>query len=342
LKKICYSYKLPHDAEGHFETWRPIFIESMRNNFEVFQFQIFPVDAERLHQLVIFLKENQIELVFFEWLHDFILEELLLFDGILTINKIKWCVHADVSTFFRKSNHIFYKNPGMNVVASLKHTKSLISISSWDTFLCREIVFLDNIPIFGLSDFQEVNTKLDLSDYRKIESSRLKIGLVGQLYDYRGTLDIIEWARSNPELDFVLAGVAKDTTKKQLKDGSLQLISNLSVDNRFLPDDFAIDRAILGLDILYISTKTYPVSSGIALRARHMGIEVLIDDSDSFLRDMSSIDFGITLLPEKVVNGYVTLADWVYLNYETKNKSTFAIPAKVDVINSYADYFKKL
>lgn len=342
MKNICFVYKLPHDGEGHFETWRPIFIESMRNNFEVFQFQIFPVNAERINQLIFFLKENQINLVFFEWLHDFTLEEMLLFDGILEIHKIKWCVHADVSTFFRKSNHIFYKNPAMNIAAYLKHTKSLISVSSWDTFLCREIAFFDSIPLFGLSDFQEVDTKLDLSDCKKIESKRLKIGLVGQLYDYRGALDIIEWARSNPELDFVLAGVAKETTKKQLKDGSLRLISNLRVDDRFLPDDFAIDSAILGLDILYISTKTYPVSSGIAMRARHMGIEVLIDDSDSFLRDMSSIDFGISLIPEKVVNGEVTLADWVYLNYETKNKSTFSIPAKIDVITSYANYFKKI
>lgn len=342
MSNFCHLTLSEHKSEGHFSFWREIHLAALKDSGEVFTFQFSPNFIDSLSKFRKFCEIKRVDIVFVEWFHDLDQVSLIEFDSMISESGMKWIAQADVSTYLRDSQHVFSKSIAMNSLSYAKFCKSLMSLIVWDTHIVSRFEYLDQIKLYGIRDFQnseKPNHKISNCLDRK-ESPN--IGLVGQLYDYRGSRRLIAWSKLNPQLNFTLAGQAKDTARKLCGNKQSYCKKNLQISDTFFETDDDLNLAISKLDYLFIDTENYPVPSGIALRARTLGVPVLISGGDSYYSDEALIDQGILTIPRIVLSKPSLLTSWIS-KLDLKMEKVVAVsPDKGAVIAAYSNIFEKL
>jgi hypothetical protein len=342
VTRFCHLSVQEHPREGHFVFWREIHKLALQDSGELYVFR-FNVDLElSILELKTFCKVNSIDFVFLEWFHDLSADLVLKIDTALSEVGIKWLAQADVSTYLRDSLHDYSKSVSLNVLSHVKMCKSLIMLITWDTHIVNRFNFLDQIRLYGIKDFQETGNRTLVNVASMKSTCDPTVGLVGQLYDYRGAKRLIEWSKMNPRLHFKLAGQAKDTAKDLCKGRGHFQKRNLEIQDHFFETEEEINHAISSLDYLFLDTQYYPGPSGIALRARDQGIPLIITGGDSFYLDEASRDSGILILPSEVLKNPSLFEPWVNGLKHENFPGQFKSPDRVSTVENYMNIFRAI
>jgi hypothetical protein len=231
--------------------------------------------------------------VYFEWLHDIPnIEEL---DRVLYSHGITWSVTASISELWnlnQKDSRVF------NMLSKLNVCRSLSTVFVFDELLIKNLNF-DNIQFTPIPQYES----LELDTIKRPcclipNTSEITIGIVGQLYGYRGVNNLISIVSRNKGLRIFLWGQERWKSVSSLKLFTLLYI--IGKERKFLMDrhlvsDAELNHGFTHLDALYIDGSNYPSPSGIAIRARSYGLPVLVEDGESYLKAKSSMDAGIVV-----------------------------------------------
>jgi hypothetical protein len=152
--------------------------------------------------------------------------------------------------------------------------------------------------LFALSDYQD-NRIEELRDECcdwVSDKKRPVIGIVGQLYSYRGVSQLVKKFIHRPNFAVFLAGKYQPSSFKRKTRFIIWILSKtkkIYFEPEWISTSSKVNHKIKHLDAIYISSRTYRGSSGISHRARQLGVPVIIDDVDSYLRDEMREDGGI-------------------------------------------------
>jgi hypothetical protein len=229
--------------------------------------------------------------VYFEWLHDIPnIEEL---DTALYSHGLTWSVTASISELWnsnQKDSRVF------KMLSQLNDCRSLRTVFVFDDLLIKKLNFR-NICFTSIPQYEN----LELDSIKRLccslpNSAKITIGIVGQLYGYRGVNNLISIVSKNRGLRIFLWGQERWQTVDPFKRFVLTFL--VGKKQKFLLDkhlasDADLNHAFTHLDALYIDGVNYPSPSGIAVRARNFGLPVLVEDGESYLKAKSSMDGGI-------------------------------------------------
>lgn len=229
--------------------------------------------------------------VYFEWLHDISnIEEL---DRELLSKGLTWSVTASISELWntdKRESRVF------KMLSQLNDCKSLRTVFVFDELLINDLnfnkIFFTPIPQY---ESVELDTIMRACCSRST-SSEVTIGVVGQLYGYRGVNKLISIVSKNRNLGIFLWGQAKwesvDPFKRFILFRLIQKKRKYILDKHFT-SDAELNHAFTHLDAIYIDGANYPSPSGIAVRARNLGVPILLEEGNSYLKAKSAIDAGI-------------------------------------------------
>jgi hypothetical protein len=288
-------FEVRKESVGHFEELHVVALEAAKIKFksvEVWELSGHTI-VEKVQDLILRVAESKIDAIHIEWIHD-CETSLVYIDKILSRIGIKWTGTGSVSHALRGKN----RDPRfLNILGSLSKSKSLSGLFVWDDLLQTRISH--SLPqLFPLADFQNVEV-IEIQGNCckwKARQSRPVIGVVGQLHSYRGVGLLLRRYRRFPRDPILLVG------RFQKRDFSWGELISLQIGRIFRFIYFApewvenpaqLNHFLRHLDALVIDTNSYPQPSGIAVRARHFGIPVLIGTADSHLLDKASMDSGI-------------------------------------------------
>ena len=244
--------------------------------------------------------------VYFEWLHD--ISNIEKLDKGLLSKGLTWSVTASISELWntdKRESRVF------KMLSQLNDCKSLRTVFVFDELLINDLnfnkIFFTPIPQY---ESMELDTILRACCSRST-SSKVTIGIVGQLYGYRGVNNLISIVSKNRNLGIFLWGQAKwesvDPLKRFILFRLIQKKRKYILD-RHLANDAELNHAFTHLDAIYIDGASYPSPSGIAVRARNLGVPILLEEGNSYLKAKSTIDAGIitgrfTIMSErKIIN----------------------------------------
>jgi len=283
-------------THGHFET----LLQSQLLQCEVDSLSYTFLDLsfgnidQKLSQFRDKLDLYKVKHVYFEWLHD--IPSIQEIDSILFERKISWSVLASVSEFWNLSN------AGHKSLERMKHLSNAVQLKNvfvWDKYIIEEIGF-SSIPFTVVNDFQD--TTLDELRYGCCDwvnkAKRPLIGVVGQLYGYRGVTNVIRIALTRPNLSFILWGSGRWSSVKKIDKFLLSKVipkRRLFVSDDYKSTDSELNHVFKHIDALYIDGSRYPNPSGIVTRARHFGIPTLVESGLGYYSVESKNDKGISL-----------------------------------------------
>ena len=236
------------------------------------------------------------EFIHLEWLHDFE-SELLEVSAIFDKFKVNWTTVGSISHLVRGSFRNHELSEKLRIAANSPYLKG---IYIWDSELALEV--RDDFPrLFSLPDYQDITVAEEYkSCCRWAERQKKEIlGLVGQLYSYRGVTQLLKWWRKNPTQPILFAGKLEQKSLPLSQNVLLkvgQILRRIFLKSEWIKESSLLNHYLLHLDALFIDTLSYPQPSGIATRARHLGIPVLILRADSYLLDKSKSDHGIRVI----------------------------------------------
>jgi hypothetical protein len=286
---------------GHFREWSALFETAGKLtdwNLEVIEFS-----KELSSTAPMFLLKRIEKLspdhLFIEWIHDFEHIGLQLSDFLKSRN-ITWSCVAALSGMLRESNRDNQsQHPNYNALQILRHAnknENLKAIFVFDEFL---VANNSDLPLVALPDHQNLTISKKVMPCCKFAvQKRPIVGIVGQLYGYRGVSNLLKYWIKNPRIKLLLAG-AYDPRSISLFEKLLLVIARLTKSvywhPHWLPTPGDVNHHLNHLSALYIDTSRYPYPSGVANRARFFGIPVIIENVDSYLRDQKLIncDSGI-------------------------------------------------
>jgi glycosyltransferase involved in cell wall biosynthesis len=286
-----------HDRNkiGHFEELYNITQEASRLIFE--KTSIWNLSGSTVIEKVSDLKGRiQFEkpnYVHFEWLHDFESEAVEIAE-ILEAAGIAWSVTGSISHVERSQS----ADPVLaSIFKDLRRFTRLRGIFTWDSILVKTAS--PEFPkLITIVDWQE--TKIN-EHYQKCckwvdKQSQPIIGIVGQLYRYRGLELLLKFWRNRPSQPVYFAGAYFPRTYTLIERLSIfigQKLRKIFIFPGWQDSAEDLNHHLMHLDALVLDTKHYPQPSGIATRARHFGIPVLIPDANSYLNDKALEDPGI-------------------------------------------------
>lgn len=286
---------------GHFSEWSTHFENAAKSygcKFEIIYFSLSDVEGGA-RGLIDKLARVKIEHLFIEWFHDVYPGQKEFIDY-LRQNKIEWSCLAALSSVYRSPTFPrTNEHPNEAVKKDLEKayaTSKLKAVFTFDKYLINQNT---RLPFFPLPDYQDLrigNSEIDCCNFCK--TKRPIIGLLGQLYGYRGVTSLVRYWLRNPKLKLFFAGKYDPNFLPKFSEVWLKIGTSLK-SFYFFPDwlsnSAAVNHCIRHLDALYIDTSRYPYPSGIAQRARSLGIPVIIENSDCYLRDQKIIggDNGI-------------------------------------------------
>jgi hypothetical protein len=284
---------------GHFAELFEISKDAAKIRFA--NFQVWNLKGANLKDKFLNLSHlivtNDIEHLHIEWIHDSV-EYLVPLNELLTRLDITWTGTGSVSHILRGVNRDYSLS---KVLRELKPSRVLLGIFTWDNLLVEEAPA--GYPrLLDLKDYQNISVnkriELDCCSWRE-DNPRPVLGIVGQLFPYRGVSLLINRFIRFPREPILLAGSfpRNNYSWKQL----FFLILGKSTGKIFfkpfwLKDTKDLNHLLCHIDALVLDTMQYPQPSGIAARARHFGIPVLINSHDSFLGELSKLDRGILKL----------------------------------------------
>lgn len=229
--------------------------------------------------------------VYFEWLHDISnIEEL---DRELLSRGLTWSVTASISELWnsdKRESRVF------RMLCQLNDCKSLRTVFVFDESLINDLNF-NKLVFTPIPPYESV--ELDTIKRACCSwsiSSEVTIGIVGQLYGYRGVNKLISIVSKNRNLGIFLWGQPKwesvDPFKRFILFRIIQKKRKYILE-KHLTNDAELNHAFTHLDAIYLDGASYPFPSGIAVRARNLGIPILLEEGESYLKAKSTIDPGI-------------------------------------------------
>jgi hypothetical protein len=156
-----------------------------------------------------------------------------------------------------------------------------------------------DLPLVALPDFQDmtINQKEMPCCQFPFQNEPI-VGVVGQLYGYRGVSKLLKYWIKNPHFKLLFAG-SYDSRSISLFEKILLIVARSTKSvywhPHWLPTSGDVNHLLNHLSALYIDTSRYSYPSGIANRARFFGIPVIIENENSYLRDQKLLygDNGI-------------------------------------------------
>lgn len=175
---------------------------------------------------------------------------------------------------------------------SYDHESRLLDLVEKNTF-CKNLLLWDSYIVDSkissksifIPDIENIKQSENPPNISKIDHR--KIGLVGQLWGYRGVDLLIQIIACNPDVSGLLSGVLKQDS---LSNEALEYIKhkplNLTINNKFYETDCEVNSEISKLGALVIDGEKYPCPSGIALRAMSLGRCVISSRGSSWINDV--------------------------------------------------------
>jgi len=229
--------------------------------------------------------------VYFEWLHD--IPDLNQLDNALFAAGITWSVTASISELWNTSQE---DSQVFKMLSTLNYCKSLATVFVFDELLIKRLDF-GNILFTPIPQYENMALETILRPCCSwLPSSDVTIGLVGQLYGYRGLNKLISIVLKNRGLAIFLWGQERWASVDPIKRWVLSFLISKKrkyISDNYLSNDEELNHAFSHIDALYIDGSTYPSPSGIAVRARNLGIPILLEDGASYLKAKSQSDEGI-------------------------------------------------
>jgi len=282
-----------NEASGHFNVL-------LRNQLDGCSRKGIPVHFEDLSpypkeiQLDVLLSKvatSKTRHVYIEWLHD--ITNLNELDNALLAIGITWSVTASISELWNVSQE---DSQVFKMLTTLNHCKSLATVFVFDELLISRLDF-GNITFTPIPQFESMALDRILRPCCSwLPSSEVTIGLVGQLYGYRGLNKLISIALRNRGVAIFLWGQERWSSIDPIKRWVLSFLISKKrkyISDNYLSSDEELNHAFSHLDALYIDGSSYPSPSGIAVRARNLGVPVLLEDGASYLKAKSFYDEGI-------------------------------------------------
>ena len=231
--------------------------------------------------------------VYFEWLHD--IPNIQELDRELYSNGLTWSVTASISELWNSNQE---DSRVFKLLSQLNDCKALRTVFVFDELLIKKLNF-SNLHFTPIPQYE--NLELDSIERPCCSlqnSSKITIGIVGQLYGYRGVNNLISIVSRNRGLRIFLWGQERWRSVKPFNRFVFSFF--IGKKRKFLLDkyvasDAELNHAFTHLDALYIDGTSYPSPSGIAVRARNFGLPVLVEDGESYLKAKSSMDGGIVV-----------------------------------------------
>lgn len=286
-----------HDVTaGHFESLRLSQARAAESSGVSLHFwdisESNPNEAfEKISQLA---KQFCIDHIYCEWLHD--IEDIREFDSLIGKLEITWSVMASISEIWNAKQDPFFQTQ----IYHLQESLNLSAVFIWDRYAVHNFPS-NKIPFVVIPDSQSVQT--DSNQYSccswKQKSHAPTIGLVGQLYGYRGASALIQMAARHTGLRYIFWGEGRWSTvssRHRFMAKILQRLNIVYVNDSIKLDDEELNHGFKHLDALFLDGSQYPNPSGIVTRARHFGIPVLINSGLGFYANHSRIDKGIRII----------------------------------------------
>lgn len=249
---------------------------------------------EKFLHLLHLIAVNEIEHLHLEWIHDSV-EFLVPLNELLSRFGITWTGTGAVSHILRGVNRDYLLSAALR---ELRFSTVLIGIFTWDSFLVERAP-AEYPKLLELKDYQRItinrNSKPGCCSWRE-KNPRPVLGVIGQLYSYRGVGILLERFMRFPREPILLAG-SFPRNSYSLKNLIILYLGKLTgkifLESSWIEDSKDLNHLLCHIDALVIDSAQYPQPSGIAVRARHFGIPVLIGKHDSYLGDLAKRDQGI-------------------------------------------------
>lgn len=284
------------NSVGHFSEWSAYFenaAETLGCEYEIVCFSSLDL-CDGAKGLIEKLSNLKIEHLFVEWFHDVYPGQNDLVQYFAQ-RSIEWSCLAALSSVYRipvKPRTI--EHPNEVVKRDLEWAFSISKLRAVFTFDKFLLDRNSKLPFHALPDFQDLEIGSSTMNCCSFcDTKRPIIGLLGQLYGYRGVTSLIRYWLRNPGIKLFFAGkydpnFLAASEKFWLRIGILT--KSIFLHPNWLSDSREVNHCLSHLDALYIDTSAYPYPSGIAQRARSLGIPVIVENSDSYLRDQKIID----------------------------------------------------
>lgn len=319
--------------EGHFSEHWTLVNSAARESFDqVVNIDLFSEDrVESLTKLSQLLLLEKPDITHFEWFHDFeeIVESLAdVFDSY----QLKWISVAGVSSVLREGHQDEILRSKMLNLAKRKY---LMGLMTWDYFL--ESRAHSKMPqIFGIPDFQDPEVASMHFPECKLfgDSQKIHIGVMGQLFNYRGSQELIlAWCR-NPVFRPFMIGQYQASSHPigiRILIYILRKLRLLEFSGTWIKGSSALNHVLCHADAIFVDTTRYPFPSGIVIRSRQLGVPVIIKNADSFLRDLSQLDAGIVTIDLNRISKreLISLINKAKSQPKYKSASSFDLKAKI-------------
>jgi hypothetical protein len=280
-------------TEGHFSEHLE-HLEIAASNFD--SSRILTLNKDEFGNSLITLVDQLIDFipnhVHFDWLHDFE-DYALTIDSLIAKFNVSWSSVASINHCSRQG----HQNEKLNqIMLGLGNSDSLKCLFTWDLWV-NDFKPAGYPRFLTIRDYQDQNVSNEFLECCSLRlDSKPIVGTIGQLYGYRGSQKLIaHWLRNRNFRIFLVGRYFANSHTLQTR-FIIKCISILNlgfIKKSWIATSERLNHYIKHLDALYIDTKNYPQPSGIAIRARQLGIPLIIEDADSYLRDMSVLDKGI-------------------------------------------------
>ena len=301
-KPVAFVRFVDHGpTDGHFESLRgDIFNYCHKVGVSLHFFDVSGVSQnEILAELFRLLKRFSIGHFFCEWMHDIL--DIAEIDVLAEKLGIKWSVLSSISEVWEETQ----SNSFEKRIRGLSASENLSAVFVWDRYAIYKVSAL-KIPFVVIPDSQSVSTNLDQFPCCSWHprNSRLVIGVIGQLYGYRGTSGLIRFGFKHPGFRYFFWGSGRWrsvglTEKFQLK--ILSLLKIAFVSDSFKRTEEDLNHGFKHLDAVFLDGSTYPNPSGIVTRARHFGIPVLVNLGMGYYLFQAKMDQGIRIINSKTI-----------------------------------------
>lgn len=294
----------PH---GHFQEYLNLF-QKFISDFQGEETLILNLETKadtikRLDLLRHFIEEYSIEHIFFPWFHD--IQDCWSEIDQAIGSKVTYSGLGALSHAVRKSkgisSRVSKKNANLLIKNLDKYAKA-IGCLTWDPKVHN--LYGEKLNLELLPDVQDLSQG-EIPEYIQdlfANSNSKRIGLLGQLYVYRGIQYLYSLAKRNPNYNFFAIGERRNfgLGLKKLYDNFFwkRLISlpNVYVHSSYIPKSSDLNAVISSMDLIVLDTRSYPNPSGIVTRARAFGVPTILSSKNSALFDLFEGDDGLHLL----------------------------------------------
>ena len=351
----------PFKRGGHFKYWYHLFGETLHKRANVFGILNDDINKDEVNHFKSITKiedkkdcipliekwlnnyKNDDKIIILMWAYDY----MNIFDAIdvlVNANNVKLFSIAAISHAMRNSVHKNAVKDDNFIFEYFLKRANKWKLLIWDQFLNIKLpqqnvlLPLPDVPNTSIEEFKFPDKLIN-----KMALFEKKVGFVGMMFGYRGLSTILEQHTMSKDTLFVCWGPYKENMlpyfqRIKMKKALTGDISNIIVINELLPEG-KLTYIISKLDYLFISSKSYPVSSSISIRAACMGKKIITDHSDAAINDMvTRYDCGYIVNNLSAINNLPA----VFNKNETQSKEMTEWYSKAALEKVLVDYLELL